>query len=241
MEAQWAQELEQCVVDKVLLRRLLFHWRTAHAMLRRLDDSQPESAENSNESEMSTKSGPLMLSHIHATAFLRLIRTMQVSPDKPLSKPLPKSLLECFCPSCSSLLMPGKSSTVRIVHQSHKAPINKKLARQHAASKRKAKILHKPVAPFVHVRNAVITTCLRCQYRHTAPGAPVRKRQIKPTAPAPPPAAPVQQPLKRPGGLFGPSASPPRKLLDGPVKKKKKKKAGEAPPSALDSFLKSLQ
>ncbi|KAF0691927.1 Aste57867_16923 [Aphanomyces stellatus] len=259
MEAKLAADLEQCVSDKALQRRLLFHWHTAHAMLLRLpaapspddvpgEEAPPAACTNEDptpKTELSpSRLSAMTLSHAHATAFIRLVRAMQASKDKPMSRPLPHTVLEHFCDACFGLLLPGRSATVRVVHQKHNSSVNKKLARQHSASKRKAKLLHKAVAPCVRVRNAVVTTCMRCQHHRMTPGAPVKKRRSVPKAnqveSAPPP-----PPVKRPASsLFGPPPSPPtppRKLLDGPAKKKKKVKPATKPPSALDSFLKSLQ
>ncbi|RHY47545.1 hypothetical protein DYB34_012938 [Aphanomyces astaci] len=146
--------------------------------------------------------------------------------------------MEHFCDACFGLIIPGKSAHVRIIHQSHNAAVNKKLARVHAASKRKAKVLHKSIAPCIRVRNAVVTTCHHCRHRRTLPGTPVAAKKVRAAAKPAVVAAPVT--LKRThDSIFGPPPSPPRKLLDG--KKKKKKAPTTTPPSALDSFFKSLQ
>ncbi|ETV66683.1 hypothetical protein H257_16896 [Aphanomyces astaci] len=233
--------LDACVNDKVLRRRLLFHWTTAHAMLLRIPESSFSTSTLKPEDEQQPPkvSSALALSRIHSSAFIRLLHTMQSSKDKPFSRSLPSTVMEHFCDACFGLIIPGKSAHVRIIHQSHNAAVNKKLARVHAASKRKAKVLHKSIAPCIRVRNAVVTTCHHCRHRHTLPGTPVAAKKVRAAAAKPAVvAAPVT--LKRThDSIFGPPPSPPRKLLDG--KKKKKKTPTPTPPSALDSFFKSLQ
>ncbi|OQR89950.1 hypothetical protein ACHHYP_05910 [Achlya hypogyna] len=225
MEAALATELEGCVVDKGVLRKLLYQWHAAHAALLRLPSAAKEDA--------------LLISHTLATAFVSTLRGLQTSKDRQLSRPLPSALVDSFCEKCDALLVPGVSASVRVVHQKHNAPINAKRARSHAAAQRKAKALtHRAAPALVRVRNAVVTTCHRCQHARTRAGAAVASR--RPKKRKAPTAEPVAAPVTLAALTAKPAApSPPRKLLDGP--KKKKKKAAPAPASALDSFLKTLR
>ncbi|OQS07321.1 Dicer-like 1 (DCL1), partial [Thraustotheca clavata] len=223
----------KAVCAAVVLQRLLYLWTSAHAVLIRIPatSAAPDSKKNV----------ALALSHTFASSFVNVLQSLQ--KNKNTTTPLPRSIADHFCEKCCALLLPGISATVRVVHQKHDAPINHKLARVHLALKRKAKLLHrKYTSSLKRVRNGIVTTCHHCKHTRTQAGAiatrSIKKRKKPEVASVPPPTL-TSLTNKAKGGLFGPPPSPPRKLLDGP--KKKKKKSGTAPPSALDSFLKTLR
>ncbi|KDO35347.1 hypothetical protein SPRG_00196 [Saprolegnia parasitica CBS 223.65] len=211
MEEALARELAECIRNPDLQQRLLYQWRTAHAVLLRLPSTALVGSTPAPASDHA-----LALSHTFASAFVATLLRLQDDKTRTLPKPIPQSLKDAFCEKCCALLLPGVSATVRVVHQTHAAPLNLQLARAHAAAQRKAKHLHKPSisARLVRVRNAVISTCHRCKHANVRAGAAKAAR-----------------------GLFG--KLPSRRGSSSTGIKEEEKAA--AAPSALDSFLKTLR